>query len=274
MKRSLGRPKYNNLGPVLKRNVWLIAFCLLLVPGNAAAIDESKVIDLTYAFDQDTVYWPTAKPFTLERVAAGRNAAGIWFAANNMSLAEHGGTHLDAPIHFAESRWTADEIPLDKLIGPATVIDVRSQTAKNPDYRVTVEDVRKWEKVHGRIPDGAIVLILTGWGRFWPHKKEYLGTDKPGDVSHLRFPGISREVAQFLVNGRVIDAVGIDTASLDYGKSKDFIAHRILSGANKPGFENVANLDRLPPRGATLMAFPMKVRGGSGGPARIIALLP
>jgi kynurenine formamidase len=137
-----------------------------------------------------------------------------------------------------------------------------------------VEDIRSWEKAHGRIPDGAIVLVLTGWGQFWPHKKKYLGTDKPGDVDHMHFPGFSREVTEFLVNERAVDAVGIDTASLDYGQSKDFIVHRILGGANKPGLENVANLDRLPPKGATLMAFPMKIKGGSGGPVRIIALLP
>lgn len=274
MKRSLGRRKNSILGSVLKRVVWVLFFCLYLGPASAAAIDESKVVDLSHAFDSNTIYWPTAKPFSLERVAAGRTAGGFWYAANNMSLAEHGGTHLDAPIHFAEGGWTTDEIPLDKLIGPATVIDVRSQAAKNPDYRVTVEDVRSWEKAHGRIPEGAIVLILTGWGQYWPNKKEYLGSDKPGDVDHLRFPGFSREVAEFLVNERVIDAVGIDTASLDYGKSKDFIAHRILCKANKPGLENIANLDRLPPKGATLMALPMKVKGGSGGPTRIIALLP
>ncbi len=274
MKGSLGRQRIGLVESILRWEIWLIAFLLLLVPGTAAAVDESKIVDLSYAFDRDTVYWPTAKPFTLEKVAAGRTAAGFWYAANNISLAEHGGTHLDAPIHFAEGKWTADEIPLDKLIGPATVIDVRGQASRDPDYRVTVEDIRRWENTHGRIPDGAIVLVLTGWGQFWPHKKKYLGTDKPGDVDHLRFPGFSREVAEFLVNERVVDAVGIDTASLDYGQSKDFIAHRILSRANKPGLENVANLDRLPPRGATLMAFPMKIKGGSGGPARIIALLP
>ncbi len=274
MKGSLGRQKKCILGSVLKREIWLIAFCLLLVPRAASAVDESKIVDLSYAFDRNTVYWPTAKSFMLEKVAAGRTDAGFWYAANNISLAEHGGTHLDAPIHFAEGGWTADEIPLVKLVGPATVIDVRSQAARDPDYRVTVEDIRRWEKVHGRIPDGAIVLVLTGWGQFWPDKKKYLGTDKPGDVDHLHFPGFSREVAEFLVKERVIDAVGIDTASLDYGQSKDFIAHRILNGANKPGLENVANLDRLPPRGATLIALPMKIKGGSGGPARIIAFLP
>ena len=274
MKRSLGRRIKCILGSVLKREIWLIAFCLLLVPSTASAVDESKIIDLTYAFDRDTVYWPTAKPFMLERLAAGTTAAGFWSAANNISLAEHGGTHLDAPFHFAEGKWTVEEIPLDKLIGPATVIDVRGQASRDPDYRVTVKDIRSWEKAHGRIPDGAIVLVLTGWGQFWPHKKKYLGIDKPGDVDHMHFPGFSGEVTEFLVNERAVDAVGIDTASLDYGQSKDFIVHRILGGANKPGFENVANLDRLPPKGATLIALPMKIKGGSGGPTRIIALLP
>ena len=251
-----------------------MVFCLLLVPKFASAIDESKIVDLTYAFGPDTVYWPTAKPFVLERLAFGKTHAGFWYAANNICLAEHGGTHVDAPIHFAEGKWSADQIPVDKLIGPATVIDVRSQAARDPDYRVTVEDIRRWEKAHGRIPDGAIVLALTGWGRFWPDKKKYLGTDKPGDVDNLHFPGFSQEVAEFLIREREIDAVGIDSASSDYGQSKNFITHRILSGASKPALENVANLDRLPPRGATVIALPIKIMGGSGGPVRIIALLP
>lgn len=252
----------------------ILIFMLLLLPAHAPAFDEARVIDLSYDFDQDTIYWPTAKPFMLETVAAGKSAAGFWYAANNISMAEHGGTHLDAPVHFAEKKWTTNEIPVDKLIGPAVVIDVRQQAAADADYRVTVADVLSWEKAHGRIPDGAIVLAFTGWGRYWPDKKKYLGSDRPGDVENLHFPGFSKAVAEFLVTQRVIDAVGIDTASLDYGQSKDFIAHRVLNGANKPGLENIANLERIPPRGATLIALPMKIKGGSGGPARVIAVLP
>ena len=154
------------------------------------------------------------------------------------------------------------------------VIDVRKQATANRDYRLTVDDIRAWEADNGPIPRGAIVIMWSGWGAFWPDKLRYLGTDTPGDVANLHFPGFSQEAAEFLVHARDIAAIGVDTASMDYGPSKDFIVHQIINGANKPGLENVANVDRLPARGATLMALPIKIAGGSGGPARIIGILP
>jgi kynurenine formamidase len=240
----------------------------------AAVIDENKVIDLTYPFDEHTISWPTAKPFQLEIVSFAKTAAGFWYAANNICLAEHSGTHMDAPIHFAEGKRAADEVPVQQLIGPAAVIDVRAPAAEDADYRVSVADLEAWEKQHGRIPKGAIVLMLSGWGARWPDKKHYLGTDRPGDVEHLHFPGFSREAAEFLVSRRDIDAIGVDTPSIDYGQSQDFIVHQIINGADKPGLENVANLEKLPVTGATLIALPMKIAKGSGGPVRIIAVLP
>jgi len=258
------------------RRVVVAILAILVWTGVSVAevIDESKVLDLTYSFDEHTIYWPTAKPFQLEIVSFGKTAAGFWYAANNVCLAEHGGTHMDAPIHFAEGKRAADQVPVQQLIGPAVVIDVRAQAAKDADYRVVVADLEAWEKQHSRIPKGAIVLMLSGWGARWPDKKTYLGTDQPGDVEHLHFPGFSREAAEFLVSQREIDAVGVDTPSIDYGQSQDFIVHQIINGANKPGLENVANLDKVPPTGATLIALPMKIAKGSGGPVRIIAVLP
>ncbi len=240
----------------------------------AAAFDESKLIDLTYSFDEQTIYWPTAKPFQHERDSWGRSNAGDWYASASYAASEHGGTHLDSPIHFSEGKSTADEIPLSRLVAPAAVIDISQACATNPDYLLSVADIKSWERRHGRIRDGSVVLVRSGWGRFWPDKKNYLGSDAPGDTANLHFPGISREAAEFLARERRIDGVGIDTASLDFGQSRDFIAHRILNGANIYGLENVANLERLPAVGATLIALPMKIRGGSGGPVRIIALLP
>jgi kynurenine formamidase len=252
-----------------------VFFAIIWVSVSTASIlDESKIIDLTYPFDENTIYWPTAKPFHLEVVAASETAGGYWYAANNICLAEHGGTHLDAPIHFAKGKHAADEVPVQQLIGPAVVIDVRAQAAKDPDYRVAVADIEAWEKQYGQIPKGAIVLMWSGWGARWPDKKQYLGTDQPGDIANLHFPGFSREAAEFLVTQRDIDAVGVDTPSIDYGQSQDFIVHQIINGANKPGLENVANLEKLPPIGATLIALPMKIAKGSGGPVRIIAVLP
>lgn len=245
-----------------------------LSPATATVLDEKKIVDLTYPFDEHTIYWPTAKPFQLEIVAAGDTPAGYWYAANNICLAEHGGTHMDAPIHFAKGKHAADEVPLQHLIGPAVVIDVRAQAARDPDYRLSVADIVAWERQYGRIPEGAIVIMWSGWGERWPDKKRYLGTDKAGDVANLHFPGFSREAATFLVSERQIDAIGVDTPSIDYGQSQDFIVHRIINGANKPGLENIAYLEKLPPVGATLIALPMKIAKGSGGPVRIIALLP
>lgn len=230
------------------------------------------IVDLTHPFDEQTIYWPTAKPFTWEKEAWGPTPGGYWYSAARYSASEHGGTHVDAPIHFAQGRQTVDQIPLSSLIGPAAVIDVTPAAARDPDYRLSAADVTAWEGKHGRIVAGTIVLIRTGWGRSWGNRKAYLGDDRPGETGNLHFPGISREAAELLVARRV-HAVGIDTASLDHGPSKDFIAHRTLASANIPGLENVANLERLAPTGATLIALPMKIRGGSGGPARVVAIL-
>jgi len=252
----------------------MLALMALIEIAAAQLIDESKIIDLTYPFDEHTIYWPTSKPFQLEVVSAQKTPAGYWYAANNICLAEHGGTHMDAPIHFAEGKRAAGEVPIQQLIGPAVVIDVRTQAQKDPDYRVSVADLEAWEKKNGRMPQGAIVLMFSGWGARWPDKKTYLGTDQPGDVANLHFPGFSKEAAEFLVSQREIDAIGVDTPSIDYGQSQDFIVHQIINGANKPGLENVAQLDKLPAKGATLIALPMKIAKGSGGPVRIIAVLP
>ena len=242
--------------------------------GEQIRIDRSRIVDLTYDFDEKTVYWPTAKPFQWEKESWGQSAGGYWYAAARYAASEHGGTHLDAPIHFGEGRQAADEIPLSRLVAPAVVIDISEAAAKNPDYRLTVADIAAWEKANGQIPENSIALVRSGWGKFWPDRKRYLGTDAPGDTANLRFPGVSGEAAEFLASRRKIAGVGIDTASIDHGPSKDFIAHRILNGANIYALENVANLDRLPAKGATIIALPMKIKGGTGGPARIIAILP
>lgn len=240
---------------------------------STPAIYEAKLVDLTYPFDASTIYWPTARAFEWQKESWGRTASGYWYAAARYAASEHGGTHLDSPIHFAEGKATVDEIPVERLMGPAVVIDVSAACAKDADYRLSAEDVAAWEKRHGRIPAGAIVLVRTSWGRFWPDRKKYLGDDTPGEEGHLRFPGISREAAEVLV-ARDIDGVGIDTASMDSGASKQAFAHRVFGAANIYGLENVANLEQLPATGATVIALPMKIKGGSGAPTRIIALLP
>ncbi len=246
--------------------------------GPAEPVDPfaGEWIDLTHTLDENNVFWPTANEFAHVEVAHGETAGGWFYSSYDLRLSEHGGTHLDAPEHFAEGHQTADQIPLTRLIGPAAVIDVSEASAANRDYRFTVEDVTAWEVENGELPAGAIVLFRTGFDQYWPDRKAYMGTAKRGaeGVAELSFPGISEELAQFLVDQRDIAAVGLDTPSLDYGKSQDFIAHRILLGDNIPGFENVANLGQLPPKGAKVVALPIKIKDGSGGPLRIIALIP
>lgn len=232
-------------------------------------------VDLSHDFSADTVYWPTAEPFKLTTVAAGNTEAGYYYSAYQFCASEHGGTHIDAPVHFAESRDTVDQIPLDRLIGPAIKVDVSAKARANRDYQVSVADFETWETQNARIPDDAIVLLETGWSEHWNDRMKYLGTDKRGPeaVADLHFPGLAPEAARWLTENRKIKAIGLDTASIDYGQSTLFESHRILMGQNIPAFENVANLDRLGAKIAMIVAMPMKIRGGSGGPLRIIALV-
>ncbi len=245
-------------------------------PAAADALSAGTWIDLTHDFSSETIYWPTATPFTLDVVSAARTPAGFYYAANDFATSEHGGTHLDAPIHFAEGKHTTDQVPLDRLIGPAVVIDVVARADADSDYRLDVAALEEWERANGRIADETIVLVRTGWSSRWPDKTRYLGTTTRGDagVAQLHFPGIDSSAATWLWSQRRVRAVGIDTPSIDYGQSTSFDTHRILLGQNVPAFENVAALERLPARGAFVVALPMKIKGGSGGPLRIVALLP
>jgi kynurenine formamidase len=252
------------------------AFALALpLPAQTIDLARTRLVDLTHAFDSSTIYWPTApSPFVLERLAFGATPGGWFYAANAFAAPEHGGTHLDAPIHFAEGRLTSDRIPLERLIGPAVVIDVTRQAAADQDYRLTRQDVLAFESRHGRIPAGAIVLLRTGWSAKWPDRRAYLGDDTPNDASKLRFPSFGEDAARLLVEERAVAALGADVASIDYGRSTDFIVHRIAAARDVYGLENLTNLDALPPSGAVVIALPMKIAGGSGGPVRAVALVP
>jgi kynurenine formamidase len=256
-----------------------VGLAVILTAASSAQqpIDLSKhtIVDLSHAYGPSTVFWPTSPTkFELEKLAYGRTDGGYFYAANSLRTPEHGGTHLDAPIHFSESGETTEKIPLEKLIAPAVVIDVRASAAKDRDYRATRADLVAFEKQHGTIPRGTIVLLRTGWSRHWPNAKAYLGDDTPGDASKLSFPSFGEDAAKMLVEERGAAALGIDTASIDYGRSTDFQVHRIAAARNVPGLENLTNLDRLPARGALVIALPMKIEGGSGGPLRAVALVP
>ena len=241
-------------------------------PGNPLS---GTVVDLSHEYSDSAIFWPTAEGFRLEKVADGVTPQGYYYAANNFESAEHGGTHVDAPVHFAQGKWSVDQIPVAQLMGDAAVIDVSVAAATQPDYQVTVADLEAWEKAHGSL-NGTIVLIRTDYSKRWPDAAKYLGTAErgAGAVPKLHFPGLHPDAAKWLVTNRTVKAVGIDTASLDYGQSSLFETHRVLYERNIPGLENLSNLDRLPARAARLIALPMKIKGGSGAPLRAIALVP
>jgi kynurenine formamidase len=265
--------------------VLVLAASMHLPPASAARAEEparpafdlarAKVVDLTHALDEKTLFWPTeTKPFALERVAWGETPGGFFYASNRFCTPEHGGTHLDAPIHFGEGRRTADQVPVGQLVAPAVVIDVAARAAANADYRLTRADVEAWEAKHGRVPPGAIVLLRTGWSERWPDRLRYFGDATIGDASKLHFPSYGADAAELLVAARRVGALGVDTASIDPGDSRDFPVHRLAAAAEVPGLENLTGLEQLPPTGAWIVALPAKIGGGSGAPLRAIALLP
>ena len=238
-------------------------------------LSTARLVDLSYTYDEDTLYWPTSPTsFELEELAYGVNDAGYFYSAYSFCTPEHGGTHLDAPIHFAEGGRTVGEIPVRQLIAPGVVIDMSATAAQDADARLSVAAVTDWERRNGPVPEGAIVLLRTGWGSRWPDALSYLGDDTPGDASNLHFPAYGEDSARFLVEERRVGALGVDTASIDAGQATDFIAHQIAGGAGVANLENVANVDELPEKGFWVIALPVKIGKGSGGPVRIVAVIP
>jgi kynurenine formamidase len=254
--------------------VAVVSALLGLLLQGATARAELRFVDLTHPFSKDSVYWPTADGFHLQVEFEGMAEHG-YYSAYSFRAAEHGGTHIDAPVHFAQGKDSVDEIPLERLIAPGIVLDVSERVGGNADYRVSVADFEAWESRHGALPGGTIVLLHTGWGRFYPDRARYLGTDERGAeaVAQLHFPGLDPAAARWLVAEREIAAIGLDTPSIDYGQSTGFESHHILFEAQIPAFENVAHLDQLPATGFQVIALPMKIQGGSGGPLRIVAVV-
>jgi kynurenine formamidase len=259
------------------KRIYLVFLGLLLgaCSSQVKHFPEGQWIDLSHDFSDETIYWVTAEPFRRTTVAEGQTEQGYYYSAYNYSAAEHGGTHLDAPIHFAEGKKTADKIALDQLIGEAVKIDVSVKAAADRDYQITVDDIKAWETANGKIPEWAIILFQTGFAARWPDKKTYLGTDQRGPeaVKDLHFPGLHPDAAKWLVENRKFKAVGIDTASIDHGQSTTFGSHVALMTNDIHTFENVANMSGLPVKGFHVVAMPMKIRGGSGGPLRIAAFV-
>jgi len=261
---------------------WLFPVLALLASAcsppatEPAGFPAGELVDLSHAYDETTIFWPTSDPFRLEKTADGITPDGYYYASNNFFTAEHGGTHLDAPLHFSRGAQAVDQIPIERFFGAAVVIDVVARADGDADYQIGVEDLTAAEKSEGTIPANAIVLFRTGFSRRWPDAARYLGTAARGAeaVRDLHFPGLHPDAARWLIANRTVRAVGIDTASIDYGQSTLFETHRALFERNIPAFENLTALERLPLRGASIVALPMKIGGGSGAPLRAVAILP
>lgn len=239
-------------------------------PAGRLIPQDATIIDLTYALNENNAYWPgeNYRPFRLVTIAT-LEKDGVLSKA--ISMPEHLGTHIDAPNHFEKNQPSVDRIPLHQLFVPGVVIDVTARVELDADYQLQLSAIEEWEREHGRIPKGAVVLLKTGWSRFWTNYTRYKNQDVRG---RLHFPGYSAESARFLVDERKVTGIGIDTLSIDHGLSRDFAVHHVVNAAGKYGLENVANLDKLPPRGFSLVVAPMKIETGSGGPTRIFAIVP
>jgi kynurenine formamidase len=261
-----------NILPVLTLSV---AVLFISTPVRSLDLRDYRALDLSHAYDAQTLYWPSRPPMTfeLQKLASGVSPGGWFYAANRVCTPEHGGTHLDAPLHFHERGQTTEQLPLEKLLAPGVRIDVTRQAQADRNYRLSREDVLRFEKRAGKIQPGAIVLLHTGWSRFWPDRAKYFGDSSPEDASRLEFPSYGEDAARLLVEERQVALLGVDTASIDYGRSKDFIVHRIAAARNVGGLENLTGLDALPETGFTVIALPMKIAGGSGGPVRVVALV-
>ena len=262
------------LSAVEPRLLALLVLMATAQPNPALELDNYQIVDLTHAYNAATIYWPTSpSKFSKETLAEGETPGGWFYSAYAVCTPEHGGTHLDAPVHFDAAGKSTDELPREDLIASAVVIDVTAQAANNRNYALTVADVQAFEQQHGRIAAGTVVLLQTGWSEYWPDVKAYLGDDTPGDASKLAFPSFGAEATRLLVEERQVAVLGVDTASIDIGQSKDFPVHRIAAARNVAGLENLTNLAALPATGAVVIALPMKIEGGSGGPVRVVGLV-
>lgn len=229
-----------------------------------------RLVDLTYAINETTPHWPGAnyKPFRLTTLSTIEHDGVL---SKAFSTPEHLGTHIDAPNHFEANRPSVDQIPLEHLFAPGVVLSIAPRAAADPDTELTVEDIQHWEQVYGPVPEDALFLLHTGWARYWNDYDKYKNAD---DAGRLHFPGYSAAAARYLVEHRKVRGIGIDNLSMDRGLSQDFAVHHVVNSAGCYGLENVANLDRLPPRGFYVVVAPIKIETGTGGPARVVAVVP
>jgi kynurenine formamidase len=230
-------------------------------------LGQMRVVDLTRSLDEGTVLWPGSPAMTAETLLTVEHDG---FYNRRLSLMEHSGTHFDAPCHMCEGGETVDAIDPARLVRPVAMIDVSAEMAGDPDATLTVEQVRAFEAAHGAIPRGAAAFLRTGWEDFNRDPARY--ANAPGE---LRFPGFGPDAARFLVDEREVAGLGVDTLGIDPGVATDFVVHRLISHPKGVWhLEGLTNLSQLPPLGAWVVVGVLKLTDGSGGPARVIALVP
>ncbi|KAF0297896.1 Kynurenine formamidase [Amphibalanus amphitrite] len=258
---------------------WFLIGCWLPL---MTSLEAGEWIDLSYTFDSTALYWPGELAFNLTPTSKGQQEF-YWYEANTFSASEHGGTHMDAPAHFWKGGWTLDQIPVERLVANAALIDIEDRSQKDPDSILTPDDLADWKRQHGSFQYPTILLVRTGNAKYWSDSERYFGfqngtaIEKESDgpaTPELHFPGVGVEAARLLADDPAVVGVGIDTPSMDPGNSKTFPTHVILYAANKFGVENVGDMSRVPATGATILALPMKIGGGSGGPCRVLVRLP
>ena len=249
----------------------IVVGCLLLTGTDVAAeklsqeLEARRVVDLTHPMHDDMAFWPGGVPFKQTQLVGYDQG----YLLHKFEMGENTGTHVDAPAHFVEGRRAIDELSLSELIVPVVVIDIKDKALQNPDYQLSVADIERWEARHGKIPAGAFVALNSGWHKRFENPEAYVNL---GDDGAMHFPGFGPESASLLVKRGVV-GIGVDTLSIDHGRSKDFASHRIMLEADKYQVENLANLDALPPTGATIVIGVLPVEGGSQAQARVVAFI-
>ena len=243
------------------------AFAARPLPARAAEPRSfSRVVDLTHPFGPDFPTFDGSSNLELETVVTLEKDG---YNMYRWHLLEHTGTHMDAPFHFGAEGQTADQIPVERLVVPLAVVDIRARAQDDADAQLTPDDLQAFEAAHGPVPDGACVAMLSGWADK-VSGPEFRNADGDG-VMH--FPGFHVEAAQYLMSERNAVGIGVDTLSLDFGISPDFATHYGWLPTNRWGLEALANLAELPPVGATLVAGAPMIKGATGGPSRVFALL-
>jgi kynurenine formamidase len=226
----------------------------------------SQVADLTHVLGPGFPAWPGSAPFTITQAVSYEKDG---YYGSVLSYWEHIGTHMDAPKHFSPEGLYVDQLAVENLVVPAAVVNISEKARANPDAEVTPDDILAYERRYGRLPDNAAVLMVSGWGARAGSAEQFRNADSGGT---MHFPGFGKDAIEFLLTERRIAGIGVDTMSLDPGNSTTFAVHYTLLATNRWGLENVANLESIPPSGATIFVGAPKVAAGSGGPSRVMAM--